>query len=630
MRRIRFFILLAVVFSVSFNGYSALKLAAGMPGISDWSTGLPFKDVMKQCRGWKAAKFNGETMHDGTIDAIPIDENHYPLEIPYTVNGTPLSLRTITLTDIPLEAYPYGTFTLMFEGTGEIEFRWDHTATYEGTGGTKTVTFDITEIPDPNTSTGNFTLSPRSKGMVIYIRRSDKSDPIKNIRLIMPDANGGTSYVDDYESQPFNPALLEVLRPYKTLRFMDWCGVNFNIDSLWSERTLPGALGQGHHDPFTPEDAAYQFMGVDKNFLKVEKEVAYEYMVQLCNIMGADLWINVPVKSDTHYRQQLAKLVYDNLDKDLKVYVEFGNECWNSLFVGYSYTIAKAQEKGIEGKNQWYKAWKYYSYEALECQRIFKEAFGAESGRITGLFASQVNQGRVMKEAIEGISDPATNPHGLKPDAIASTSYFSAPPTDGNGELPKYKQYRKWADSLGVPYLTYEGGRGSGSGPALYSLYLETFDVFEGLIDMFNQFVAVGQWGKSGHWGAREYVTQPLADAHKARAIWDYGLENNLFDPNKVLPRPGSVDNVRDVSVNGSSPASVRVTTHKGRAITVYAGKSDVMHVSVIDLQGRQKINRRFSGENRATIGTAQLNRGTYLVQVTAGNSTTTRRVVVR
>lgn len=101
----------------------------------------------------------------------------------------------------------------------------------------------------------------------------------------------------------------------RVLRFMDANGTNSNRDQTWSDRTVTGKVN---------------FYGSAGGVV-----VPYEVQADLCNRVGADMWVNVPARaSTTTYTPQLASLLASTLNAGRKVYVERGNEIWN-MFGGF-------------------------------------------------------------------------------------------------------------------------------------------------------------------------------------------------------------------------------------------------------------------------------------------------------
>ena len=64
--------------------------------------------------------------------------------------------------------------------------------------------------------------------------------------------------------------------------------------------------------------------------------VPYEDMIELCNETEKDMWINIPALATPQFVQSLAQLISTELNPNLNVYVEYGNEDWNYNFFAYS------------------------------------------------------------------------------------------------------------------------------------------------------------------------------------------------------------------------------------------------------------------------------------------------------
>ena len=127
-----------------------------------------------------------------------------------------------------------------------------------------------------------------------------------------------------YKRQTFTTPYLNLLAPFSTLRFMDWASTNGNPVTKWSQRTPPDYASQQQ-----PNGAAW------------------EYAIQLCNTLGKDMWVNVPVGATDGYVTSLAKLIHKELNPNLNVYVEFSNEVWNSSFAQF-FTNLNAAEAEVK------------------------------------------------------------------------------------------------------------------------------------------------------------------------------------------------------------------------------------------------------------------------------------------
>jgi hypothetical protein len=54
---------------------------------------------------------------------------------------------------------------------------------------------------------------------------------------------------------------------------------------------------------------------------------------QLANQLGCDIWVHVPARANDDYILNMAKLLYNVVDPDLAIYVEYSNEASDSDFI---------------------------------------------------------------------------------------------------------------------------------------------------------------------------------------------------------------------------------------------------------------------------------------------------------
>lgn len=110
--------------------------------------------------------------------------------------------------------------------------------------------------------------------------------------------------------QLFRTQQLNILRPVKCIRFMDWMDTNHNQTPFYTASI--GDVSYAHGVPVP-------------------------VMAMLCNITGSDAWINIPVAMADADAKALVALFRELLDPGLNLYVEFGNEVWNSGFWAMHY-----------------------------------------------------------------------------------------------------------------------------------------------------------------------------------------------------------------------------------------------------------------------------------------------------
>ncbi|MDM8524527.1 hypothetical protein QUF80_14250 [Desulfococcaceae bacterium HSG8] len=256
--------------------------------------------------GWMTKDIGKWDWDTGKIGQIPLDSNGYPLELPY--NGSYVHA-------IFSNNYPEGAYLVLYDGEGEL-------AVTEQRGGG---TYEIENKPGRIM----FHLGGKKEEKTTFngleIRSSEKGNHIRNIRII-PE-NMEFTYQDNIFYQPF----VDALRPFHALRFMQIQGTNSqyfinpgNFKDMSVTPTDTHTVFGGQRDwarrrkttDFTQET-------------KPGKAVAYEYLIQLCNEIRADAWFCIPHLADNNYILEFAKLVRGKLDSDLKVYIEYSNECWN-------------------------------------------------------------------------------------------------------------------------------------------------------------------------------------------------------------------------------------------------------------------------------------------------------------
>lgn len=281
-----------------------LKIGTNLLGINyaQANTEQPFVDLMKMALNWRTQNNNSTTpFNTNVIDSIPKDENGYPLYLPVSVNGQSLPQVVATTFCNGIDGkYPTGTYTFIYEGTGTFSFGGDAVVS----------SANVNEIKLNVNTTSN-------AGITLKILTSDINNPVKNIRLIMP------NHETTYQTQPFNPAFLNKIEPFGTLRFMDWMYTNNNDNIKWENRRKPGYYTQATYGAVMPR------LGI-----------AYEYIIQLANLTQKDIWINVPYMADSNYIAQMAQFFKDNLDPNIKIYLEYSNEVWNPVFYSQSVWVS--------------------------------------------------------------------------------------------------------------------------------------------------------------------------------------------------------------------------------------------------------------------------------------------------
>ena len=495
----------------------ALNVGVNLAGISDWSSELPFVDMMKMARTWGTR--NSVFVEGGTnpwdtevIDQVPLNAQGYPLVVPIFIPGLGLETTQAVFTVWACsEAWPTGNYTFLYDGTGTFEW-WGDAEMVNAQPGQQVVSIDVV-------------------GQVIRlsILSSDVNDPVRNFRLIMP------GHANTYQTQPYNPLWLERLAPFSTLRFMDWGSTNnWSFDNAWLAYDEPSDTTRA---PWTSRARTDQYTWSSN------RGVPYEVMVDVCNTLQKDLWICVPFIASNDYIAQMAALVRDQLDPDLQIYVEYSNENWNWMF---GQTQWLNQFGCVDQGVSWPEGIVPYIQNTLD---IWTSAFAGQMDRLTRVVGVQAAwqdvSNRIVNNMQPGTFDafsPASY-FGLTQEGDAALDALGANATvadllpyveDAQRESMNWLRDQKEsiADPLGISMIYYEGGQhitpdpfgdeptyaqaliDIQRDPAMRTLYDNWNDSLRTLVEpgettryMHFSFVA-GRSARYGSWGLLEALDQ--------------------------------------------------------------------------------------------------------------------------
>ncbi len=348
-------------------------VAIGLAGVTDWSTQVPFLDLMKTARPWighKPGQWGGMESEE-LVQGGYLDGDGWPLRMPRELG----SIGTLVLTDMPEEAVSLkGRYRLSFDGKGVIEVA----------GRAENVRYGKGEV--------SFDYTPGPGSVDIRIQRINTSDPPRNITVVH------TDNVRRFDRGAlFNPAWTARIGQFRALRFMDWMETNDSELSAWADRPKPG----------------------DVTFAA---GVPVEVMIALANELESDAWFNIPHLADDDYVRAFATAVRDGLDPKLKVYAEFSNEVWNWQFAQARWADAMALERWGQ-KDKWVQ---FYGMRAAEVARIWSEVFAGQEARLVNVISTQTGWLGLESDILTA---PLVVAEGAPPpasafDAYAVTGYF--------------------------------------------------------------------------------------------------------------------------------------------------------------------------------------------------------------
>ncbi|HDQ45425.1 MAG TPA: T9SS type A sorting domain-containing protein [bacterium] len=591
-----------------------LRIGTNLAGPSDWGAEWPFADIMKYSRRW--ITFNAEWVEGGenpwdtgVLDRIPVDEHGYPLELPVPVEGTETAqvVRTVWHNTTLKE----GIYTVLYDGEGRIAIGFDGTVLTESPG---RITFDYLR---------------RDGILALMILESKKSDPVRNIRVLLP----GTDEAEGRD--PWSAEWLEKLEPFGTLRFMDWGLTNNSRLKTWEDRP--------HVDDYT-----YTIRGVP-----------YEWMIALCNRKQAGCWVCVPHDAEDEYIRQMARLFRDGLDPSLKIYVEYSNEIWNWMF-DQTHALYENGEQDMP----WPERIVPFIQNAMD---IWTEEFAGRLDRLVRVAGVQAAWQDVSNRIVFNLrpgSIDAFSPaayFGLSDEGYAALErlggaasaedvLFWAREGMRNDSFPWMKaQDREISRRLGLPMIYYEGGQhltpdpfGSDqpygralmdaqTHPGMYDLYTEWFDSLRTLIPesesaLLMNFSFIGQKnGQYGSWGVLESQFGQFPpyreSAPKYQAILDALTEPSAAGTRESGPAGLILDPVFPNPFNG--PATVVLALRRPERVDL----------SVFDARGRRVQTLREgwikAGRHTFVWDPAGAPSGVYFIRLVTAGGTVTRPCVL-
>lgn len=557
----------------SFNNTAnvASAIGANLDGRESYITDPIFLNYAANARKFRSDLCTGGWEQGGTLT---LDSNGWVKDAP---QGTCPALRMMDGVYDEAQGiatngnYPLGTYILTWKGSGTLAL---------SPGGDAT-NFTVT---GPGRATFQLTKSTHA-GVDIVIKNFDRTDYIRDIFVIPPGGvcgasgteldyfcgckterggtgtppAGGTCY--DFEQvawNPYNdsidlmnnpkvvfdPRSLERMKSYSTLRYMDLMKTNGDSATragspivTWADRT----------------PVKYQTMTTDRG-------VAYEYLIALANVLGANPWFNMPHKANDEYVRQFATLVKGQLRPDLKAYVEYSNEVFNPQFQQFHWAVAEEKRLNLDSLN----GINYMAKRTKEVMKIWTEVFGSSANRLVrvmgGWAATNGWWSGELMEKVGGnqyVDALAINPYfgyhlGTPAASVRSWSLdtlFDEILNGGHvaGEAPALKQVEDAvkanaavARTHNVELVAYEGGQhlagvqGVESDRTVTQLFhaanrdSRMGTVYTRLLNiwkdngggLFLQFVHMAPWSRWGSWGALEYPGQP--DTPKFRSLVNF------------------------------------------------------------------------------------------------------------
>lgn len=411
----------------------------------------------------------------------------------------------------------------------------------EGLEGNTSITIDVTAaVSDPGPSGDDPTDSSVMKvgdNFGFLANDQQANSPFVNNNFAAAWNSGKTDYL--VNTNVWKPEFLSDISNYSVLRFLNWTATNGNHISNWSQVLSPTDSANNNIHGFVPKPGG------------LYRVMAYEWQIDLCNRVGADMWITVPAHTDVSsdgYWSKLAKLIRDNLDPSLKVYVEYSNEIWNHAFEQREYVNGRAQAVGVSGDDNT-RVWKYTVKASADLWQVFINEFGGRD-RLKLVLPGQSASHYMAEFHYDYLNDISLNPNGLRPDVYAIAPYVGHGINSSGSDVfsslheelnlvtrPQLEAHRALADANNVVLVTYEGGQHIYKGgrvasvnrdPRMYAFYKAYLDTLAEYVPLTMNFMYSGAYSEQygNAWGSKESISQSIDQAHKYRAIQDWISEH--------------------------------------------------------------------------------------------------------
>lgn len=504
-----------------------MRTGVNLSGIKRWSTDSPFIDKFHLANAWLTRPVGDASVWNSRhADKVPKNAAGWPTQVPFDPgNGAgPQIVHTF------LSLGENGTYQVQAEGKGTLEIVTTGFARTFALDGTTSMKLDM-----PILNSKGF-LDPQE----VYFRilATDAANPIRNISVV----NKAESV--DHKTRVFTDRFLRRLAPFTDIRFMDWMETNNSHQKDWADRPQP------------------------TDYSQTIKGVALEHIIDICNKVKANCWVNVPHLASDEYIRNMAMMFRDRLNPGLVMVAEYSNETWNPQFAQGQYVRAQAPLK-FSSDPEWRAPGKFAAFKQAHVWGIFKEVLGNEfDARFRKVIGGQFSTKFTNESRLDALAGADVNPLGLKADGIGVAPYFgkgydaadwpgdTVPSIDGmlddaEADLAlvktKMAELKAIADAHNVEIWGIETGQsikgvagqsgmdirerlgfeanliGANRHDRMYTIYKAYLDALEaGGTTLAMQFSFVAAPNRFGAWGALESLDSRWEKSPKMRAIFEW------------------------------------------------------------------------------------------------------------
>jgi hypothetical protein len=501
------------------------------PTVSSWvgtnvSADLPRVDVTYQLQPFDTA-------------AAQKDANGYPLA---GQSGTSSTDIGFVLTSGTYAISYKGTGTLQVSGIGQVIGSW------QSVNGEERASIQVTATPG---AFGNF--------LTLTIANA-AGETVTDLHIDYPGFDYDSSVV-------FLPQFIDLLAPFRALRFMGWEAINGSTLADWADR--PNAAHFGASPNGEP----------------------YEHIAELVNETGRDAWVNVPELATDAFVHSFAQFFAQKLDfariqaardragytTPFQLMVENSNETWNQGFTAYATFLAAANANPsrysgvyagtygpsfMSGSSDLMKVGQYEGDRLVAIANIFRQELGAvgKSNAVAPVLSGWALGAAYSDVALEFIQENYADPKTLV-SYVALAPYFD-PDDAQTGALgtlftsaqasiasmdPVFQDFASLTATYGLKVAAYEGGQGLSGTTNQLIKHLAQHD--ERMYETYGDYFAL--WKKD--FGSSLFMHFDLAGTPgQPENIYQYGFWGSIIgvleDPSTCSPDLPTLTGTEDVS----------------------------------------------------------------------------------
>ena len=345
------------------------RLGYNTSGLHHLGSSNPFIDIFKISRGWiTSCEFDWQrnrpidpgcsrkkSFNTKETDKVSVDANGWPTRLP-SRGEAPIFTSINAIWDMPAN-FPVGRHFVIYQGDGDIQVHGDVDI--------------IRQVPGRI----DFNLKSAKRKLRLQITRINPRNHIRNIKVIPQ------KYANTYTRQTFNQEYLQTARPFNSIRFMPWQNTKLTQLAHWKDRATPQTAFYNHN-----------------------AGMPLETMIDLANATQTAPWFSMPHKATDSFMQNFAQTVKRRLNRHQKVYIEYSNEVWNSMYPATHYASQQGLKLWPRGKldiknpgtRRLFLALNYNAKRSKEMCRIFKQNLGNRAVCVVSAYGSAPKMGEEL------------------------------------------------------------------------------------------------------------------------------------------------------------------------------------------------------------------------------------------